>query len=244
MAWYLGNTKVGSMYLGSTKIGQAYLGSTLVYTSSGPAPTPVIPAGIIEVFAGDTVPTGYLLCDGSAVDRTTYATLFSVIGTTYGAGDGSTTFNLPDLSGKTALGSSGSHALASSGGSTTVTLQETNLPSHTHSVPKHGHANTIAAKTPSLAHTISTQPAFKYTAPSTSKCSPGMKAVCASHSSNQTATRATNVAITAHAATACTMSGSVTAHAAFNSDSTTGGGGAHDNMQPYLAVNYIISTGA
>jgi microcystin-dependent protein len=51
--------------------------------------------GMIKPFAGTTVPTGYLLCDGSAVSRTTYANLFSAIGTTYGSGDGSTTFNLP-----------------------------------------------------------------------------------------------------------------------------------------------------
>lgn len=53
--------------------------------------------GMIKPFAGTTVPTGYLLCDGSAVSRTTYASLFSAIGTTYGSGDGSTTFNLPNL---------------------------------------------------------------------------------------------------------------------------------------------------
>ena len=51
--------------------------------------------GMIKPFAGTTVPTGYLLCDGSAVSRTTYANLFAAIGTTYGTGDGSTTFNLP-----------------------------------------------------------------------------------------------------------------------------------------------------
>lgn len=54
--------------------------------------------GMIKPFAGTTVPTGYLLCDGSAVSRTTYADLFAAIGTTYGSGDGSTTFNLPNFS--------------------------------------------------------------------------------------------------------------------------------------------------
>ncbi|MBR2008287.1 MAG: tail fiber protein [Alistipes sp.] len=54
------------------------------------------PTGSIKPFAGTTIPDGYLLCDGSAVSRTTYAALFAVIGTTYGTGDGSTTFNLPD----------------------------------------------------------------------------------------------------------------------------------------------------
>lgn len=56
-----------------------------------------VPVGTVLVFAGSTAPTGYLLCDGSAVSRTTYSALFSVIGTTYGVGDGSSTFNLPNF---------------------------------------------------------------------------------------------------------------------------------------------------
>ena len=57
----------------------------------------VIVPGLIMPYAGTTVPPGYLLCDGSAISRTTYANLFAAIGTTYGAGDGNTTFNIPDL---------------------------------------------------------------------------------------------------------------------------------------------------
>lgn len=53
--------------------------------------------GFVMPFAGSTAPEGWLICDGSAVSRTTYSNLYSVIGTTYGSGDGSTTFNLPDL---------------------------------------------------------------------------------------------------------------------------------------------------
>ncbi len=53
------------------------------------------PLGAIVAFGGDTAPTGWLICDGSAISRTTYAALFAAIGTKYGAGDGSTTFNLP-----------------------------------------------------------------------------------------------------------------------------------------------------
>ena len=56
-----------------------------------------VPAGTMQMFAGNTVPAGWLLCDGSAVSRTDYAKLFSAIGTIYGAGDGSTTFALPNL---------------------------------------------------------------------------------------------------------------------------------------------------
>lgn len=59
-----------------------------------------VPIGAIFSFPLETPPTGYLVCDGSAVSRTTYANLFALLGTTYGAGDGSTTFNLPDYRGK------------------------------------------------------------------------------------------------------------------------------------------------
>jgi hypothetical protein len=58
----------------------------------------IIPAGLMFPYAGATAPSGFLLCDGSAVSRTTYASLFAVVGTYYGAGDGSTTFNLPNHS--------------------------------------------------------------------------------------------------------------------------------------------------
>ena len=56
-----------------------------------------LPAGTMQMFAGNTIPAGWLLCDGSAISRTDYAKLFSAIGTIYGAGDGSTTFTLPNL---------------------------------------------------------------------------------------------------------------------------------------------------
>ena len=64
-----------------------------------------IPIGVVQAFAGNTVPDGWLLCDGSAVSRTDYADLYSVIGDTYGEGDGSTTFNLPNLVDKFVEGS-------------------------------------------------------------------------------------------------------------------------------------------
>lgn len=63
-----------------------------------------ISAGFMVAFAGAAAPDGWLLCDGTAVSRTTYAALFAVIGTTFGVGNGSTTFNLPDLRGRTPIG--------------------------------------------------------------------------------------------------------------------------------------------
>ncbi len=81
-----------------------------------------VPAGCTLPYAGSTIPEGWLLCDGSAVSRTTYATLFAAIGTTWGAGDTTTTFNLPDMRRRTAIGSGGSavagpaNTLGSTGG--------------------------------------------------------------------------------------------------------------------------------
>lgn len=204
------------------------------------------PAGIIMPFAGRRLPAGYLPCDGSAVSRSTYATLFGVIGTTFGAGDGSSTFNLPDLSGRVPLGVSQSHALGTTGGSETVTLTEQELPAHVHEVPAHGHTHTITATTPKLTHSITTQPSFTYNKPNSVNVS---RAVLTSqmrtvYNSNNTpnASISTNASITAHAATNCTMSGSVTNKAAFTCNNN-GGNLSHVNMQPYIAINYIICTG-
>ena len=63
-----------------------------------------LPVGAIIGWTSSTIPSGYLLCNGQAVSRTTYASLFSVIETTYGTGDGSTTFNLPNIKGRTIVG--------------------------------------------------------------------------------------------------------------------------------------------
>lgn len=74
-----------------------------------------MPTGTVLSFAGNTIPENYLLCDGSAVSRSTYADLFKVIGTTYGAGDGSSTFNLPNLVDRFVEGGSASGAVKSAG---------------------------------------------------------------------------------------------------------------------------------
>lgn len=75
----------------------------------------LVPTGCVQAFAGQTTPTGWLLCDGSTVNRVTYAKLFSVIGTSYGAGNGSTTFNLPNLVDKFVEGSATSGTVKSAG---------------------------------------------------------------------------------------------------------------------------------
>ena len=103
--------------------------------------------GTILPWTTSSVPTGFLECDGAAVSRTTYSDLFGVIGTTYGTGDGSSTFNLPDLQDNVAMGKSGTKAVASTGGANTTpvapagnisgttanaSLSTAQLASHTH----------------------------------------------------------------------------------------------------------------
>ena len=87
--------------------------------------------GAIQLYAGLAAPSGWLICNGQAVSRTTYAALYAVIGTTYGAGDGSTTFNVPNLVNKTVRGA---ETVGKTGGADTITLSTENMPLHTHGV--------------------------------------------------------------------------------------------------------------
>jgi microcystin-dependent protein len=107
-----------------------------------------IPTATIVPWSDSSVPSGFLECNGAAVSRTTYADLFAIVGTTYGAGDGSSTFNVPDLQDNVAVGKSNNKNLGSTGGANTVTstgnvggstanatLSTAQLASHSHSVP-------------------------------------------------------------------------------------------------------------
>ena len=105
-----------------------------------------IPTATIVPWSSTSIPTGFLECNGAAVSRSTYSALFAIVGTTYGAGDGSSTFLLPDIQDNVTLGKSGTKALASTGGANTVTgsgtisgtianatLSTAQLASHSHS---------------------------------------------------------------------------------------------------------------
>ena len=111
-----------------------------------------IPIGTIFEFPSDDImklPTGYLFCDGSAVSRTTYADLFAVIGTTWGSGDGSTTFNLPTKEGLVTVGIDSNDTdfdtIGETGGEKTHTLTTDEIPSHSHSVGLVGRGSTSAS---------------------------------------------------------------------------------------------------
>lgn len=124
-----------------------YTGSSWINLTSGG--TGGVPSGTIMAFAGTTAPSGWLLCDGSAVSRTTYSNLFTTISTSFGAGNGSTTFNIPDLRGRTIFGLdnmggttanrltttggiNSNNTIGATGGNQTTTLSTSNLPSHNH----------------------------------------------------------------------------------------------------------------
>ncbi len=195
--------------------------------------------GSIILSTSATVPEGYLVCDGSAIDRDLYAELFEVIGTTYGDGDGSSTFNLPDLRGQLPMGIYTGADLGDMLGEETHILTDGELAAHGHEAPSHTHANTILAQTPTLSHNI-TQAVFQYsrlggTSNVTTASSNGR------YNGNGTSTmsRATNLSVAAHNASACTMSGGVTDCPAFDTESA-GSGAAHDNMMPYLTLTYLI----
>jgi len=94
-------------------------------------------SGVVKMFAGAIAPTGYLICNGAAVSRATYAALFAICGTTYGAGDGATTFNIPDLRGNVAVGYKAADSdfgtLGANPGAKTHTLTTSEMPAHSHS---------------------------------------------------------------------------------------------------------------
>lgn len=153
-------------------LGRLFASTGLIDPSLGGAP-----AGVVLPFAGASAPTGWLLCYGQAVSRTTYAALFAALGTAYGTGDGSTTFNLPDLRGRVPAGQDNMGGSAASrlttagsgvdgatrgaaGGAETHTLSLTQMPSHTHTETQHaivsqgfGGGNTIYAGSPTTVNT-------------------------------------------------------------------------------------------
>lgn len=156
-----------------------------------------VPSGTVAAFAGSSAPSGYLICDGSAVSRSTYAGLFSVVGTTYGTGNGTTTFNLPDLRAKVPggykSGDSNFGTLGGSGGEATHVLSTAEMPSHAHDENSEAWVNTGGTNKISFGSSV-----FMNTV------SQGGR-------------------------------GAVSTAAA-------GGGGAHNNLQPYQTLNYIIKT--
>jgi microcystin-dependent protein len=181
------------------------------------------PIGMISPFAGSTAPTGWLMCNGQAVSRTTYSALFSLIGTTYGTGDNTTTFNIPDLMGRTPIG------VGSGSGLSTRLLGDKvgaeSLPAHVHTID-HDHASATTNTEPNHVHTYSER--ASNTGDSTSTAP-------AWDSSSDTVDGGTFYAGNPAGAHSHTLD---LPNYTGNSGST--GTGNHGVMQPSLALNYII----
>ena len=189
-----------------------------------------IATGMIVPYGSNTAPAGFLGCDGSAVSRTTYDDLFDVIGTTYGAGDGSTTFNLPDLVGKFPLGDGVGWQLGSTGGSADAI------------VVSHTHADTFSTSSAgSHSHAKGTLAAGAHTHGVNGSNVDGTTADVfrrggASYGTGNTSSNSFS------SISGSTASAGSHSHSINGSVSSTGDSGTNANLPPYVAICYIIKT--
>jgi microcystin-dependent protein len=176
------------------------------------------PSGVMMVTAASSAPTGWLICNGSAVSRTTFSSLFSAIGTTYGVGDGSTTFNIPNMINNVAVGQGGSIAGSLGATSGAVSVTPTSI-AHTHTIShQHSTINCI-----------------------TNGASTGLMRNDNPYGTDSVSTTYSDFGTSAKSATSqpySRTSDSLTA----NSGSTTVTMNASSVVQPSLGINWIIKT--
>lgn len=209
-------------------------GTTFTETSSGGG-TEAIP-GVIQMFGGSSAPEGWLLCDGSAVSRTDYSKLFSVLGTTYGSGDGSTTFNIPDLRNRFPVGAGDGYSLNSQGGENTVKLSDAQM--------AHGHGFTNPSVTGGSTTTggmsANSKHSHTFTYAQYTRETGASTASALQYSGSTKTTSEEDISHT-HSVPAHThtVSGGGVQNLSGASSTRTG----HENRPPYIGLNFIICTG-
>jgi microcystin-dependent protein len=200
--------------------------------------------GLVQSYAGRTPPLGWLLCDGAAISRVTYAELFAVIGSDWGAGDGATTFNVPDLRSRSVVGAGqgaglSNRALAAKGGEESHVLTAAELAAHAHSGTSAGqsanHTHTLTTGTQSANHTHKPNQGTGFAATGLGTYGP-MPNGSPTVSGPATVTTANSVSHT-HSGTSA---GANVGHTHTFTSGNTGSNGAHNNMPPFAALNYII----
>lgn len=207
------------------------------------------PVGSISMFAADTIPSGWLSCRGQLVSRIEYADLFAVIGVRYGNGDGSTTFAVPNLQARVPVGLSETdsdfNTVGKTGGQKTVTLTEAQMPSHTHSQNSHSHnASTGTAGRHGHNSSVGSAGSHEHSYTRLSSSVAGRASGNLSTQTGATSGSSTGSAGSHNHSLSIFENGdhthSVSVGGATASNNPTGGGEAHNNVQPYITVNYII----
>lgn len=196
-----------------------------------------MPSGAIMQFGGATAPVGWMICAGAALSRTTYANLFAAIGTAWGVGDGSTTFNIPNGAGRTFIGAgTGSgltpRTLGASGGAEAHALTSAENGTHSHGVTDPGHSHAASsALSGNHSHVQQLLGGASY--------KPDDSAANSSHLSGLRGSSVQEVT-----AAAGDHSHGITVNSASTGVgiNNSGSGTAHNNMQPFLAGNWIIKT--
>ena len=182
----------------------------------------LLPPGMVVDYAGPNIPSGWFLCNGQLVSRTLYSGLFSAIGTTYGAGDGSTTFAVPNFQGRVAAGAGGSFgALGVLGGAATVVLAVGNMPSHSHSITDKVHSHTATASDSGHTHNFTAV----------------LGAAGGSYQGGNPFSPSTATTQTGFANVTVSVAGAATGITATNA---AGSGTAFSILNPYIAVYKII----
>lgn len=210
----------------------------------------VMPVGTILEFAGASLPSGYLWADGAAVSRVDYADLFAAIGVAFGSGNGTTTFNLPDRRGRVGVGEDDTwpdfDSLGNVGGEIQHVLTVAEMPAHTHPQSSHNHTQDPHVHTQnSHNHTQNPHAHNRNVVPEgeiyiRSAAASGAFGFAGGTRGTATGTMTENATATNQAATATNQNAVATNQAATATNLDFGGDGEHENMPPFLILNYII----